>query len=155
MDDKLTKQDKKFVEKVVETGNLTKSAQEAYDIEDPNYAGKKGSLKVREGKIQKAIQTLADRIPDDKLHKVIMEGLDAGKHIFKNNNESGEIEDMGIEADYAVRHKYLDTALKLKGLYEPDDQKKINILIPVLVKFLNEKDNGSDNGNTSGVSQTL
>ena len=155
MDEKLTKQDKKFVEKVVETGNLTKSAQEAYDIEDSNYAGKKGSLKVREGKIKKAIQTLADRIPDDKLYNVLMEGLEAGKHIFKNNNESGEIEDMGIEADYAVRHKYLDTALKLKGSYEEDKQKSINILIPVLVRFLNEKPNGSDNGNTERVSQTV
>ena len=139
MDDKLTKQDKKFVEKVIETGNLTKSAQEAYDIEDPNYAGKKGSLKVREGKIQQAIQTLADRIPDDKLHEVIMEGLNAGKKIFKNNNSTGEVEEVGYEADYAVRHKYLDTSLKLKGLYEEDKQKSINILMPVLVKFLNEK----------------
>ena len=147
MDDKLTKQDKKFVEKVIETGNLTKSAQEAYDIEDPNYAGKKGSLKVREGKIQQAIQTLADRIPDDKLHEVIMEGLNAGKKIFKNNNSTGEVEEVGYEADYAVRHKYLDTSLKLKGLYEEDKQKSINILMPVLVKFLNEKPNGSDNGN--------
>jgi hypothetical protein len=84
-----------------------------------------------------------------------MEGLEAGKHIFKNNNESGEIEDMGIEADYAVRHKYLDTALKLKGSYEEDKQKSINILIPVLVRFLNEKPNGSDNGNTERVSQTV
>ena len=147
MDDKLTKQDKKFVERVIETGNLTKSAQEAYDIEDPNYAGKKGSLKVREGKIQQAIQTLADRIPDDKLHEVIMEGLNAGKKIFKNNNSTGEVEEVGYEADYAVRHKYLDTSLKLKGLYEEDKQKSINILMPVLVKFLNEKPNGSDNGN--------
>ena len=50
-------------------------------------------------------------------------------------------------------------AYKLKGSYEEDKQKSINILMPILVKFLNIKDEGEtkgdNNGNTDRVSQTI
>lgn len=148
----LSQQDQEFVKQVAITGNQTQSAKDAYGIEKDDYAGKKGSLKVRESKIATAItevkKSLADRISDDKLHEVLMEGLEATKpqgvggmamNISKNGIDSIGHTDMFI-ADYPTRHKYLDTALKLKGLYENDDQKNINILIPVLVKFLEIKD---------------
>ena len=73
-------------------------------------------------------QELIDKhLSDEKLTKVHAEGLKAGKHIYKNNNESGEIEDMGVEPDYATRHKYLDSAYKLKGSYAPDKNININM----------------------------
>ena len=128
--EKLTNQEKKFVEGIVETGNQTQSAKKAFGLKSNDYAGKKGSLKVREGKIQNALQTFADRIQDDKLFKVLDEGLSAGKRIFKNNNESGEIEDMGIEADYAVRHKYLETGLKVKS-YFPKEGNQTNVQVNI------------------------
>lgn len=140
MGDNLTKQDIKFVEKVIETGNLTQSAQEAYEIENYDYARLKGHRQITKDNIKNAIQTLADRIPDDKLHSVLMEGLNAGKTIYKNNNATKQVEEVGVEADYAVRHKYLDTALKLKGAYENDETKNINVLMPVLVKFLDKRE---------------
>lgn len=140
MDEKLTKQDKKFVEKVVETGNLTRAVQEAYDIEDSNYAGVKGNRLIRKDKIQNAIKSIAEQIPDNDLIRVHLEGLQAGKTIYKNNNSSGEIEEVGYEPDYAVRHKYLDSAYKLKGAYSDEAIKPPVILIPVLVKFLDKKD---------------
>lgn len=62
-------------------------------------------------------ELIDQHIPDKKLAKVLNEGLESGKRVFKNNNETGEIEDMGIEPDYATRHKYLETGLKLKGHY--------------------------------------
>ena len=134
----LTKQEKIFVKEVVETGNLTQSVMEAYDEDDPKYASVKGQRLIAKDRIKNAIQTLADRIPDDKLHEVLMEGLNALR---------------GEEVDYLIRHKYLDTALKLKGLYEADEHKNINILMPVLVKFLDKKDDESNsNGNTDRVS---
>lgn len=117
---KLSKQDKAFVEKVVETGNLTQAVQESFNISDPNYAGVKGHRLIRKDKIINAIQTIAERIPDDDLVKVHLEGLNAGKTIYKNNNSTGEIEEVGYEPDYAVRHKYLDSAYKLKGVYAPE-----------------------------------
>jgi hypothetical protein len=131
MDEKLTKQDIKFVENVVETGNLTKSAQVAYKIEDPNYAGKKGSLKVREGKIQNAIQTLADRIPDELLgekHLALLNKID------KEGNIDVQAVSKGLEMGY-----------KIKGAYSDGATKPSVVLIPVLVKFLNKKDDKGDN----------
>ena len=138
----LTTQEQNFVKEVVKTGNKTEAVVKAYKEEDRNYAHVKGSRLIRKDTIQKAIQTFADRIPDDKLHNVLMEGLDA---------ESNE------KPDYAIRHKYLDTSLKLKGLYEPDEQKNINVLMPILVRFLNVKDNDttSDSGHTNRISEAL
>lgn len=43
---------------------------------------------------------------DDKLSQVLMEGLNAKRPWGKNGD---------IYADYGVRHKYMETALKLKG----------------------------------------
>ena len=141
--------EKEFVEEYIQNGNnATKAVKEVYNIEDENYASVKGHRLIRKDKVKEAILSLSERIPDDKLHEVLMEGLKAGKTVFKNNNSTGEIEEVGYEPDYAVRHKYLDTELKLKGLYENDEQKNINILMPVLVKFLNGKEDRSDNGNT-------
>lgn len=148
MGDQLTKQDKIFVKEIVEHGNQTEAAIKAYNYKNRNTAGVQAKDKLRNPKIQNAIQSLADRIPDDKLHQVMMEGLEATKpqgvggmamNISKNGIDSIGHSDMFI-ADYATRHKYLDTALKLKGAYETDENKNINILMPVLVKFLDKKD---------------
>lgn len=129
--DELTQQDQEFAKEVAITGNQTASAKKAYGIKSDDYARKKGSVQVAKGSINTAIaevkRSLADRIPDELLEKVHLEGLEAGKHIYKNNNESGEIEDMGVEPDFATRHKYLDSAYKLKGSYAPDKTININI----------------------------
>ena len=66
-------------------------------------------------------ELLDKTISDRKLVKVLDEGLISGKRVFKNNNETGEIEDMGVEPDYAVRHKYLETGLKLKSKFPKED----------------------------------
>jgi phage terminase small subunit len=130
MDDKLTKQDKKFVEKVIETGNLTKSAQEAYDIEDPNYAGVKGQRLIRNDKIQDAIQTLADRIPDELL---------SAKHLALLNkiDKEGNIDVQAVS-------KGLEMGYKIKGAFSNEATKPPIILMPVLVKFLNAKDDKTE-----------
>lgn len=78
----------------------------------PSYA-KSGLIKRT-----KPFKDLMEKnLPDNLLLKVHKEGLSAGKKIFKNNNESGEVEFMGEEPDYPTRHKYLDTAYKIKGRY--------------------------------------
>jgi len=137
--DELTKKQKGFVKDYLETGNGTRAVLENYDVKDENSAAAIASENLRKLKIQNAIKSIAEQIPDDELVRVHLEGLKAGKKTEE-----------GIEPDYAVRHKYLDSAYKLKGVYENnDEQKNINILMPVLVKFLDKKDDEtSDNGNT-------
>lgn len=147
--EELTKKQKVFVKEYAKTDNGTQSALKAYNTKDYSTAGNIASENLNKPKIIAVLKTLAERIPDDLLEKVHLEGLQAGKHIYKNNNESGEIDDLGVEPDYAVRHKYLDSAYKLKGAYEADEQKNINVFVPILVRFLDKKDDTtSDNGDT-------
>lgn len=145
----LSQQDQEFVKQVAITGNQTQSAKDAYGIENDGYARVKGHKQLTKDNISNAVdetkKSLAERISTDKLEEVMNEGLAAYRSV-----KIGEDGAQTIDPDFAVRHKYLDTALKLKGLYETDEQQKnINILIPVLVKFLDIKDDRtSDNGNT-------
>ena len=128
--DKLTKKQRGFVKDYIDTGNGTQAALKNYNIEGKNPEGIASVIAVEnlaKPSIKEAIQSLAERIDDDKLYKVLDEGLEAGKTVFKNNNSTGEIEEVGYEADYAVRHKYLDTALKIKGAYAPDKSINLNI----------------------------
>ncbi len=146
--DKLTKKQQGFVKDYIETDNATEAAERNYNVKNRNVANAIGAENLAKPSIANVINTLADRIPDDKLHEVMMEGLEAGKTIFKNNNSTGQVEEVGYEPDYAVRHKYLDTALKMKGAYSDEATKPSVVLMPVLVKFLNEKNDRSDNGNS-------
>ncbi len=123
--DKLTAQDQEFVREVAITGNQTQSVKNAYGITNDGYARKKGSELVTKSNISTAIaevkRTLAERIPDELLEKVHLEGLVAGK--IK--------EDGNIEPDYAVRHKYLDSGYKLKGSYAPDKTQNLNVNVDI------------------------
>ena len=123
--DKLSKQDQEFVKEVVLTGNQTQSVKKAYGIEDDKYASVKGTRLIAKDSITTAIEevkrTLAERIPDDLLERVHKEGLEASDKLIRD----GEI--IAERPDYAVRHKYLDTAYKLKGSYAPDKSININL----------------------------
>lgn len=121
MEEKLTKQDQVFVKEIVEHGNQTEAARKAYGIKNEGYARVKGHKQLTKNNIVKAIQTLADRISDDKLHEVLEEGLDASQKLVKDGQIIAEI------PDHNVRHKFLDTAIKLKGLYAPEKNINLNI----------------------------
>ena len=98
----------KVFDKMVANGGKMKPAVIAAGL-SPAYA--------QSGKFQKTKgwQELIDKyISEDKLVKVHSEGLNAGKKVFKNNNSTGEIEEVYFEPDYAVRHKYLETGYKIR-----------------------------------------
>lgn len=59
-------------------------------------------------------------LPDRDLAKAHKEGLKAGRKIFKNNNATKQIEEVGFEPDYSTRHKYLETAYKIKNKFPKD-----------------------------------
>lgn len=120
--DKLTKKEKGFVKDYVETGNGVQSALKNYDTEDYSTAGNIASENLKKPRIQNAILSIAEQIPDDLLVQVHIEGLNASRTI-KTDDEGAEI----VEPDYAVRHKYLDTAHKLKGTYAPDKSLNLNV----------------------------
>ena len=152
---RLTKKQKGFVKDVVATDNATFAIINNYDIKSENkkdVAKSMGSENLAKPYIAEAVEQekkrIADGIPDDLLLRVHLEGLEAAKEVWKNNNESGEMEKVSEEPDYATRHKYLDSGYKLKGSYAAE--KSIVAHIPLVVKILH----GKDDGHSRGISET-
>lgn len=116
MANRLTKRQQGFVEDFVESGNGTEAAMKNYNASSENTAAAISSQNLMKPKIIEAIKSIAESIPDDKLLKVHMDGLEA-------TEKRGEEE----VADYAVRHKYLDSAYKLKGVYAAEKTINLNI----------------------------
>lgn len=108
----LTKKEQGFIKDYLESGNGTKAALNNYDTESENVAANIASENLRKPKIIDAIKTIADSIPDEDLIRVHLEGLDADEE--------------GVP-DYAVRHKYLDSAYKIKGIYAPEKSINLNV----------------------------
>lgn len=124
----------RFVEEYVKNGgNATQAVIDAkYKVKNRVVAQAIGHENLLKPLIAKAVKSIADQISDKKLLKVHNEGLDAEHKIFKNNNETGEIEYVDTEPDFNVRHKYLESAYKLKKLYTEGsvtDNRQINITI--------------------------
>jgi hypothetical protein len=76
-------------------------------------------------------QLMEQYLPDEELAKVHQEGLKAVR-IHSSMTEPDRIEN-----DYAVRHKYLDTAYKLKGAYAPE--KSVNLNVELKANLSEEK----------------
>ena len=82
-------------------GNVTKAMRDAGYSE--NTANTPQKLTESDG----WQELLEEYLPDSLLMKVHKEGLEA----TRNGGEAGEV------PDYAVRHRYLDTGLKVKNKY--------------------------------------
>ena len=65
----------------------------------------------------KGFQDLLDEagVTDERIAQVMNDGLGATKPIYKNNNTTGKFELVAEAPDHATRHKYLETAVKVKG----------------------------------------
>jgi len=123
---KLTRKQRGFVKDYVETENGKQSIIKNYNITDPEsgVADVMAVENLRIPKIIDAIQairnSIADNIPDELLEKVHLEGLNAHTNGLPDMN---------------TRHRYLDTAYKLKGIYAPDK----SIVVDIAVDVTNEK----------------
>src|SRR3990167_1871827 len=123
---------KQAFEKVVKGSSLTNAMKEV---------GYSESTAKRTNKLTNTDgwqELLQKHIPDNKLSKVLDEGLEAGKKVFKNNNATKQVEEVGYEPDYAVRHKYLETALELKGKYPKEDAPTMQINLIQIIERVNQ-----------------
>lgn len=118
--EKLTKKQQGFVKDYIETDNGTQAALKNYDTDNERVAAAIASENLTKPNIKKVLETLAERIDDDDLIKVHKEGLQA---------ITGRGDD--VQPDYSVRHKYLDTAYKLKGSYAPEKNINLNLDVEV------------------------
>ena len=118
MQDNYTDKQKKFIKGIL----IGKRPSEA-SVE----AGYKSKASITP-KIRNAIDLLMDRagMRDEDLVKDLKEGLKEANKFYGNGDNMVE------RPDYAVRHKYLETALKLKGKLQGEqksEREPIQILI--------------------------
>lgn len=123
---RLTRKERGFVKDIVKGKNGTQAALANYDTKSEATAASLASINLRKPKIVNAIEAA---LPDELLAAKHREGLFATKGIYKQD-EAQEWHKIDEEYDYAVIHKYLDTAYKVKGKYV---DKRINIHVPVEV----------------------
>ncbi len=111
---RLSKKQKGFIKDYVATGNGTQAALNHYDVKNENVARSIASENLTKPAIMDAILSIAEQIPDELLVKVHNEGLEATEGLLE-------------QPDYAVRHKYLDSAYKLKGAYAAEKHVTVNV----------------------------
>lgn len=110
---KLTLKQKKFLRLYFKYGNGTKAALEVYSTSDPRAASVIASENL--AKLRDPIRVLMEKrgLSLGRLLDVLDEGLKAKKVITKGGKRHRKVE------DYAVRHKYLETAAKWLGVDKP------------------------------------
>lgn len=120
---------KKVFKKVVENGgNVSKSMRE----EGYSKNTAKNPKKITESKGWK--QLMEEYLPDDLLAEVHLEGLQAtklqgvgGMVLDLEKKEMGHT-DLQVP-DYQTRHKYLDTAYKIKGKMTERPDNSVNVIV--------------------------
>lgn len=144
-----TEKQKKAFKEVVKGSNISQAMKKA------KYAD---STSKRTNKLtrSKGWEELKEEyLPDKDLAKVHKEGLKATTkkpHLIDRDDKGRPIYDYVKENDFQTRHKYLDTAYKIKGRHAPD---KLDVVVekkPILdkevddyIKWREQKDAGSKN----------
>jgi len=123
LEKKLTERQSRFVDNYVDCGNGAEAARRAGYSE--NSAKEIASRELTKANIQAAITERMDEagITEKRLLKVLDKGLSATKPYFRQKGEGAEAEEKTYD-DYAVRHRYLDTALKLRNMF-PAEKKNL------------------------------
>ena len=115
----LTLKQRKWLKLYLELGNATEAAAQVYDCKDRDSANAIGSENL--AKLSYTDFMEAAGVTDKLLQDKLLEGLESTKPIsalilvsgdkpMKTKDNEGQIE----VPDFAIRHKYLETALKLK-----------------------------------------
>ena len=99
--------------------------------------------KVRYGKISKQ----PSRVIESEGVQEALEDLG-----FTEDNAKKVVSEIMLDSDNDAnaRLKATDQVFKVKGSYASEHQDQVNILIPVLVKFLDKKDERTNNDRDTG-----
>jgi hypothetical protein len=131
---KLTKKQADFVREYVRTGNGTQAALKAYDIESPqphSVASVIAAENLVKPSVAQAIEIeqetlksalIKQGITPEKIAEKIEVLLNATEPIYKNNNETGEIEHVGDKTDFTAIDKGIKHATNIYGIEDPSDK---------------------------------
>ena len=111
---KLTLKRREWLKVYIETGNATEAAMQAYICKDRKSASVIGAqnLSMLKGNVKDKMEVAG--LTDEVLFSKLAEGLDADR--VEVAKHQGHIGDEKAYTDYATRSRYLELALKLKGL---------------------------------------
>jgi hypothetical protein len=147
----LTLKQRKFLKLYLELGNATEAAMRVYDVKDRDSANAIGSENLAKLSYSDLMEEAG--ITDKLLQEKILEGLSATRTIsaVKGTSANGGTTDFIDVPDFLSRHKYLETALKLKKrLTDRLDLTSGDKPIPILDTIVNVyKDNGNKETPTS------
>lgn len=165
-DQKLTIKQRKWIKHYIRTGNATEAAVKSYDAKDRETAANIGWENVRKLNFGDLMEEAG--LTDNVLNNKLAEGLDANKQlatrvVFKKDAPTsqsahelppatGMTDDFIEVPDFAVRHKYLETALKLKGRLKKDGDINVdgnNIQVNIVAGGYVPK-SGRTNGSSEG-----
>ena len=128
---KRTLKERKFITAYIENNG---NASKAYKVTHPKYEGE--NAKVLGCRLLTKVNLKTNELlnemgmNDEQLHEKLMEGLEATKAV-------------GLLAesvdDFPTRHKYLDTAYKLKGVYPAEKHEETRKIIVLGKKDKEEK----------------
>lgn len=110
----LTLKQRKWLKRYLECGNATQAAMEVYDCKDRDSAANVGYENVRKLDYIDFMEEAG--VTDKVLQQKLLEGLESTRTIsaIKGTSANGGTTDFIDVPDYQTRHKYLETALKLK-----------------------------------------
>ncbi len=149
----LTIKERKFIKAMMGHGNVTQAALDAgYRAKDRDVASSIGSRLLRKLRPH-TIEIFEIRgIDDIRLSKVMDEGLEATK--IEMVKDSGGQQKFGMVTDHYVRHKYLETALKVKGGFAPE-KKEVTGKDGGAIRFIADFGSNGENGNGNGAIETV
>lgn len=127
-----TQRQKEAFDKMVENGGIISQA-----MIDAGYSENTAHTPQKLTESKGWMELMEEHIPNRLL-------AEKHKALLNKSDEEGNIDVQAVS-------KGLDMAYKIKGLYDADETKRINVLIPVLVKFLDKKDDTSSNGDTDRI----
>ena len=120
----MTTKQRQFVKKYIETGDKTAAALAVYDYsgsKNPKYAASAHAVElVKKLSIQELMEE-RQRLRDSDLLDTLKEGLKATKRV------TSPTEPDSVDPDYQVRHRYLETGLKLKGHLREQNNTQVNV----------------------------
>ena len=111
----LTLKQRKWLKLYLKFGNATKAAKKVYDCKNRESAATIGWENLRKLDYTAFLEEAG--ITDKLLQQKILEGLDANRTVSAMNtgkNAGADSNDFIDVPDFMARHKYLETALKLK-----------------------------------------
>ena len=124
-DKNLTIKQRKWLSIYLEIGNASEAARQVYDCENDESAGQIGYENLK--KLDYTDFLEAAGVTDKLLQQKIMEGLNSDK-VKTSLTEPDQ-----VVPDYPTRHKYLETALKLKKRLGADSVTNIQVNVTPIV----------------------